>query len=108
LVPVLVGHLGHRLIDRDAGVVDQNVQAAMAIDHLLNGSSAILTATDVALMDTDLGAISGCRQLGEELLRLLGVPPVPGGHRRTLTGQAFNDRRTDSSSTARHESNAPT
>ena len=68
----------------------------------------VIPARDIALMDTDRRAVTGCRQLGEELLRLLNVPAVPRGYRCSLTGQAFTDRRTDSAGTTRHESNAPT
>src|SRR6202048_4792746 len=108
LVPVVVGHLGHRLVERDARVVDQDVQAAVEVDDLADGSSTVTAARDVALMDTDLGAVTGCRQLGAELLRLLSVPAVPRGYRCSLAGQAFADRRTDSAGTTGHESNAPT
>src|SRR5271166_2439231 len=107
-VPVVVGHLGHRLVERDAGVVDQDVQAAVEVDDLADSSSTVIPARDIALMDTDLRAVTGCRQLGEELLCLLSVPAVPSGHRCSLTGQALADRRTDSASTTRHESNSPT
>src|SRR6202048_2717318 len=108
LVPVVVGHLGHRLVERDAGVVDQDVQAAVEVDDFADSSSTVIPARDIALMDTDLGAVTGCRQLGEKLLRLLSVPAVPRGYRCALTGQAFTARRTDSAGTTRHESNSPT
>src|ERR1700737_1597425 len=108
LVSVVVGHLGHRLVERDAGVVDQDVQAAVEVDDFADSSSTVIPARDIALMATALGAVTGCRQLGEKLLRLLSVPAVPRGYRCALTGQAFTDRRTDSAGTTRHESNAPT
>jgi len=78
------------------------------VDDLAGSSSTVMPARDIALMDTDLGAVTGCRQLGEELLRLHSVPAVPRGYRCALTDQASTDRRTDSTSTTRHESNAPT
>src|SRR3954451_22892353 len=107
LVPFVFGHLGHRLVNRDAGVVDQDVQAAVLVDDLLDCSPAVVPAGDIALMDADLVAVTGCRQLGEELLRLLSVPAIPSSYRCALTGQALTDRRTDSPGTTRHEGNAP-
>ena len=73
----------------------------------LDGSSTVIPARDIALMDADLGAVTGGRQFGEELLCLFGVPAVPRGHRCALTDQALTDRRTDSPGTTRHERNAP-
>ena len=108
LVPFVFGHVGHRLVDGDAGVVDQDVQAAVEVDDLLDRSSTVTRTRDIALMDADLGAVTALRQLSEELLRLFGVPAVSRGYRCTLTDQALTDRRTDSTGATRHESNAPT
>ena len=80
----------------------------MGVDDLLDSSSTIIRARDITLMNADLGAVTGRRQLGKELLRLLGVPAVPRGHRGALPDQALTDRRTDSAGTTRHERNAPT
>ncbi len=85
LVPFVFGHLGHRLVNRDAGVVDQDVQAAVEVDDLADSSLTVIRAGNIALMDADLGAVTGCRQLGEELLRMLSVPAVPRGYRCSLT-----------------------
>ena len=57
-------------------------------------------------MDADLGAVTGGRQFGEELLCLFGVSAVPRGYRRALTGQALADRRTDAPGTTCHERHA--
>jgi hypothetical protein len=58
LVPFVFGHLGHCFVDRDAGVVDQDVQAAVEVDDLADGSPAVFRARDIALMDADLCACS--------------------------------------------------
>jgi hypothetical protein len=42
LVPVLVVHLEHRLVDRDAGVVDEHVEPAVTVDDLGYDTPAIL------------------------------------------------------------------
>ena len=108
LVPFVLGHLGHGLVDRDAGVVDQDVQTAVQVDDFVDGSLTVIRARDIAMMDADLGAVTGRRQLGEEFLRVFAVPAVPRGYRCALTDQALTDRRTDSAGATRHESNAPT
>src|SRR5262249_38661576 len=105
LVPFVFGHFGHGLVDRDAGVVDQDVEAAVEVDDLLDGSLTVSPAPDIALMNADLGAVTGGRQLGEELLCLFGVPAVPRGYRCALTGQALADRCTDTPGTTGHERN---
>src|SRR4029078_3106448 len=86
LVPFVFGHLGHCFVDRDAGVVDQDVQTAVEVDDLLDGSLTIIPAPDIALMDAALGAVTGGSQFGEELLCLCVVSAVPRGSRRALTG----------------------
>jgi hypothetical protein len=76
-VPFVVGHLGHGLVDRDAGIVDQDVQAAMEIDDLLDRASTVIRAPDIALMD-DLGVASR-PDSGEELapFGFCRTPPLP-------------------------------
>jgi hypothetical protein len=39
-----------RLVDGDARVVDEDVQPAVLLDHLLDDALAVLQRTDVALM----------------------------------------------------------
>jgi hypothetical protein len=50
---------------------------AVEVDDLADGSPAVFRAGGIALMDADLGAVTGGRQFGEELLRLFGVSAVP-------------------------------
>src|SRR4029079_14457393 len=84
------------------------IQAAVAVDDLADSSPTVVRAPDIALMDADLGAATGRRQLGEELLSLLSIPAVPRGYRCTLTCQALADRRADAPGTTGHERNTPT
>jgi hypothetical protein len=57
LVPVLVFELEGELVGGDAGVVDEDVEAAVAVDDLLDGLSAIVGGGDVALVDRAGGAL---------------------------------------------------
>jgi hypothetical protein len=51
--PVLVGHLGHGPVDRDAGVVHQDVDPALLVDHLVQHPAAVIGIADVALVNGD-------------------------------------------------------
>jgi hypothetical protein len=51
MVPLGRGHLPHRLVHRDAGVVDQDVEVPVLIDDLVDDPHAVLVAADVALVD---------------------------------------------------------
>jgi hypothetical protein len=72
LVPILVGHLQHGLVNRDAGVVDQDIEAAVLLDHVRHGAPAILGRADVALVDARLGAPA--REFTQKFLCVLGIP----------------------------------
>jgi hypothetical protein len=74
----------------------------------LDGSTTVIRARDIAVMNADLGSVTGRRQFPEEFLRVLAVPAVPSGHRSALADQAPTDRRPDSTGTTRYEGNAPT
>ena len=50
LVPVFGGHLAHRLVDGDTGVVDQDVELAVLVEHLPDDALAVLVRADVALV----------------------------------------------------------
>ena len=50
LVPVGRRHLRNGLVDRDARVVDEDVEPAVLLDHLLDDALAVLRVADVALM----------------------------------------------------------
>ena len=49
-VPVAGGHLRDGFVDRDARVVDEDVQPAVLLDHLLDYALAVLRVADVALV----------------------------------------------------------
>ena len=105
LVPVLVGHLQHGLVDRDPGVVDEHVEAAVALDHLVDRAAAVLGRADVALVDAALDAV--VLELGQELAGVLGVAAVAGGDDRALLGEAPGDRGADPARAAGHEHDPP-
>src|SRR5580658_6139633 len=78
LLPVFVGHLGHRPVDRDPGVVDQDVQPAMLIDDLAQHAPAITGRADVPVVHCDPPPRMFGRHAGHELLRALMTAPVAG------------------------------
>src|SRR6266851_4111696 len=53
LLPVLVGHLGHGPVDGDPGVVHQDVEPAVLVDHLVQHPAAVIGLTDVAVVHGD-------------------------------------------------------
>src|ERR1700732_1583675 len=71
-VPLLGAHLPHGLVQRDAGVVDQDVQLAVPVQDLADDPFTVLVAAHVALVDADgvVGVLVG------ELLRRVGVGRV--------------------------------
>jgi hypothetical protein len=50
LLPILVLHLEHRPVRRDARVVDQDVQATVLLDDLGDRPAAVVGRADVALV----------------------------------------------------------
>ena len=76
--PVVVGHLEHGPVDGDAGVVDQDVQPAVLLDHLGDGAAAVVGGGDVAAVDGDVAVRVGAGEvLGEHSARS-SVAAVPG------------------------------
>src|ERR1019366_5662345 len=99
--PILFGHLQHRLVDRDPGVVDEDVELSVCLDHLTDGAPAVLGRADIALVDTRVNAAAA--QLIQQLASALSVPAVAGGDDRALLGEAAADRRPDTPRAAGHE-----
>ena len=56
-VPVVDAHLPDGPVDGDAGVVDEDVQAAVLLDDFLNDALAVLGVADVALMQGQRAAV---------------------------------------------------
>jgi hypothetical protein len=54
LVPVLVIHLGGDLVDRDSGVVDQDVEPPVLADDLAHHPAAVAGDADAALVGGEL------------------------------------------------------
>src|SRR5215467_14095460 len=91
LLPVVIGHLGHDLVDRDPGVVDQDVEPAVLLDDLADHPAAVVGVTDVPLVHGGpLSRVFG-GHAGVELLRALAAPPVTGRDVRALGGQLLAD-----------------
>ena len=105
LVPVLVGHLEDRLVDRDAGVVDEDVEAAVLVDHL--------AARCAGSRRPSRRCPGGCEpvslvlgELGLEGLGALAVAAVAGGDGGALRGEAAADRGADAARAAGDEGDA--
>src|SRR2546423_10082128 len=91
VVPFLGTHLAHRLVHRDAGVVDQDVQLPVPLEHLGDDPLAVLVAADVALVDAH--AVVGV--LVAELLGRVPVGRVPGRDLHAAVHQPFADGQPD-------------
>src|SRR5450759_3767526 len=95
-VPVLYRHLHGHLVHRDTRVVDQDVDPAVLLEHLLDHPAAVFGVGDVALVDGCApGTVEVPRELLDELIRTVLVPAVPRGDRGALAGQAPADRGAD-------------
>ena len=93
LVPVGRGHLRDRLVDRDARVVDEDVEPAVLLDHLLDYALAVLRVADVALVQrkrASLGLDRLAQFVGARLIR-----GVAGCDSRAVRGECVADRRAD-------------
>ena len=101
LVPVLIGHLQHRLVDRDPGVVDQDVHPPVLLYDRGHGATAILRRADVALVDAAFQTFIFER--ADERFRRFPVPAVAGRHIGAVLGQAARDRAADSARAAGDE-----
>jgi hypothetical protein len=82
------------LVAGDPGVVDQDVQPPVRLDHLVDGAAAIAGLSHVALVDAHGGAVRAREGLAE-LARRLVVARVARCEHRALAGQAAADGRTD-------------
>jgi hypothetical protein len=101
VVPLLGLHLAHGAVHGDARVVDEDVEPAVALDHLGHDPLAIGVVLDRALMDG--GAV-----VPEALKEGLGrgaVAGVAGSHTDALADQMLADRQADPTHTPRDERN---
>ena len=57
-VKVLLGHIEHKLVARDTGVVDENINLAEVGDHLLDNCLAGCKVADVAVVSLNLDSES--------------------------------------------------
>ncbi len=103
LAPVLVAHLEHRPVGGDAGVVDQDVEPAVLLDHLGDAATAVLGRADVAPVHRQAPVGEGVGEGPGELLGGLLVAAVAGGDVGALGRQAAADRRSDAPGPAGHE-----
>ena len=98
-------HLQHGLVDRDAGVVDEDVEPAVLLDHLAHGSAAVIGRADVALVNAGVQPVLA--ELVANACGVLLVSAVAGGDWRALLGQAAADRCPDAAGAARDQRDAP-
>ncbi len=81
--------------------VDQDVQTAVLVDHIVNDALAVLPVAYVALVQTQRAS------LGLDRLAQLVCPPLIRGKARrdcrTVRGEAVADRRADPSGTSRDQ-----
>src|SRR5664280_807911 len=95
-VPFFYGHLHGHLVHGDTGVVDQDVDAAVLVEDLLDHPAAVFRFGDVALVDGDAPrALEVALELLDETLCVVPVSAASGSNRSTLAGQAPADRRAD-------------
>ncbi len=94
----------HALVAGDAGVVDEHVEPAVALDHLVDGPAAVVGRADVALMDARRDVV--LLELVQQLLGILLVAAVAGGEDRALLGEAAADRGADPARATGHEHHA--
>ena len=100
-MPVVVGHLQHRVIAGDPGVVDEDVEASVLLDHLPDDAPAVFGKADVAAVDAGLHAVRLDRLAG--LRDLVLVAAVAGGDRGALLGERQADRGADAATAAGDE-----
>src|SRR5579871_2665369 len=106
-LPVLVGHLRHGLVDRDACVVDQDVQTAVPFDDLGHHAAAVTGRADVALVDGEQPVRVARGHVSLELRSPFLVPPIAGRHRRPGADQLLADRTADAGGAAGDEGDPP-
>jgi hypothetical protein len=87
VIPLGRGHLPHRLVHGDPGVVDQDVELPVLVKHLVGDPDAVVVGADVALVD-------GCPVIGVLLTEALGrlvVAGIAGRDRHAAVDQPFAD-----------------
>jgi hypothetical protein len=104
LVPVVHRQLPDGAIQGDAGVVDEDVEAAVTVDHLSDDAQAVIGVAHVAVVDA--GPRAAALELLEKLLRALAVGGVPGCDDAALGGEATTDRGADAAAAAGDERHA--
>src|SRR4029453_16897402 len=100
-VPVLGRHLAHGAVDGDAGVVDQDVELAVLVQHLADDPLAVGGHADVALVDG--GPLVG----GGELLGRVGAVGVADRDLDPPLGQAGAGGHSDPTGTTSDERDLP-
>jgi len=80
LVPVSRGQVQGELVDRDAGVVDEDVEPTVLIDHFPHHPPAVLGLGDIPLVNREPHrSTETALEIGGEGLGAFGVAAVSGG-----------------------------
>src|SRR6202163_1576566 len=103
VAPVVVRHLAHRLVDGDAGVVDQEVDAPEALEHFGDDALAVFRLVDAALMHRHLAALAF--ELALERFGGFLTLAVPGSDAHAVFRQHRRDRAADSAGAAGDQRN---
>ena len=74
-IPVVGGHPAHGAVDGDAGVVDEDVDPAVLLEHLGDHALAVGDGADVALVDADRGRAPTPRSASRRRPRRASIPP---------------------------------
>src|SRR5262249_48657611 len=102
-VPVIDRHLPDGLVDVDAGVVDQEVDPTLLVQHLFDDAAAGFGRRDIALMDRHRPALRTlvcCKRFCRFLVAIVASRHMGAGVRETL-----GDRRADAAAPTGHECN---
>jgi hypothetical protein len=105
LVPVVDRHAQNRPVHGDAGVVDEDVEPSVLLDHLADDASAVVRIADVAPVNARAGAAVPDRVA--ELLGAREIRRVPSGDRRAAPRQSARDGGADAARTACDQRHPP-
>ena len=98
LVPILMRHFADRLVDRDAGIVDQEIAAAVKAKNLVAHARAVAGIVDSALMDGNRRALR--LEFRFQRLGSVRAATVPRGNGAAVECEHSRDARSDAARAA--------